>query len=85
MSVLSWPQYQTLRYGNDELENNILTSVLGNDLLGLLGGLRKANEVASRATHGLTNSLRHAQRNRTFIIYAQQSIDVRARRRDTNS
>lgn len=50
---------------NDELENNILTSVLGNDLLGLLGGLRKANEVASRATHGLTNSLRHAQRNRT--------------------
>ncbi|KAJ6185419.1 Glycoside hydrolase superfamily [Penicillium mononematosum] len=50
---------------NDELENNILTSVLGNDLLGLLGGLRKANEVASRATHGLTNNLRHAQRNRT--------------------
>jgi hypothetical protein len=49
----------------DELETNILTYVLGNDLLGLLGGLRKANEVVSRAAHGLTNNLRHAQRNRT--------------------
>lgn len=50
---------------NDEPESNTLTSILGNDLLGLLGGLRKANKVTSGITHGLTNNLRRAQRNRT--------------------
>lgn len=50
---------------NDDPDSNSLTSILGNDLLGLLGGLRKANKITSGITHGLTKNLRRAQRNRT--------------------
>ncbi|KAF9246691.1 CAZyme family GH18 [Penicillium roqueforti] len=42
---------------NDESGSNLLGSILGNDLLGLLGGLRKANKAASGITHGLANNL----------------------------
>ncbi|KAJ9482041.1 hypothetical protein VN97_g11410 [Penicillium thymicola] len=50
---------------NDDPDSNPLTSILGNDLLDLLGGLRKANKVTSGVTHGLTKNLRRAQRSRT--------------------
>lgn len=41
---------------------DMLSSVLGTDLFGLLGGLRQANGVVGGATHGLTKNLRRANR-----------------------
>ena len=49
---------------DDSADKGALGSILGNDLLGLLGGLRKANGVAGGLTHGLTKGLRRARRNR---------------------
>ncbi|KGO63526.1 Glycoside hydrolase, superfamily [Penicillium italicum] len=50
---------------NDGSNSNSLGSILGNDLLSLLGGIRKANQVASGVAQDLANNLRRAQRNRT--------------------
>lgn len=53
---------------NEDDDDYSVSGVLGNDLLGLLGGLRKANDVASGITHGLTKGLtkglRRPQRSR---------------------
>ncbi|KAJ5575617.1 Glycoside hydrolase superfamily [Penicillium sp. DV-2018c] len=45
-------------------EDNTLSSVLGNDLMSLLGGLRHANQVAGGVANGLVKGLRHGKRNR---------------------
>ncbi|KAJ5181241.1 Glycoside hydrolase superfamily [Penicillium cf. griseofulvum] len=47
----------------DDSNDNSLSTIIGNDLLGLLGGIRKANQVAGNFAHALTN-LRYARRNR---------------------
>jgi Chitinase len=49
----------------DDPDSIPFSSILGNDLLGLLGGLRKANKITSGVTHGLTNNLHRGQRHRT--------------------
>lgn len=49
---------------DDDDDDFSLDNILGNDLMGLLGGLRKANTVATGVTHGLTKGLRHAKRSR---------------------
>jgi hypothetical protein len=35
----------------------LVSSILGNDLIGLLGGLRKANTATHRVTHSLASHL----------------------------
>ncbi|KAJ5958123.1 Glycoside hydrolase superfamily [Penicillium vulpinum] len=47
----------------DQSGTNHLTSILGNDLLSLLDGIRKANQIARGATRAIVNNLRHAHRN----------------------
>jgi hypothetical protein len=47
----------------DDPNDNHLSTIIGNDLLGLLGGIRKANIVAGNVAHSLIG-LRHARRNR---------------------
>ncbi|KXG49576.1 Glycoside hydrolase, superfamily [Penicillium griseofulvum] len=47
----------------DDPNKNHLSTIIGNDLLGLLGGIRKANIVAGNVAHSLIG-LRHARRNR---------------------
>ncbi|KAJ5146446.1 uncharacterized protein N7515_001010 [Penicillium bovifimosum] len=49
---------------SDDEENNTLSSVLGNDLMSLLGGLRQANNLAGGVANGLAKGLRHGKRNR---------------------
>jgi chitinase len=49
---------------SDDSDSNSLSSILGTDLMGLLGGLRKANGVAGGLTGGLTKGLRRPQRSR---------------------
>lgn len=49
---------------DDDDDYDYLSNVLGNDIIGLLGGLRQANKVAGGVTHGLTKNLRRAQRSR---------------------
>jgi chitinase len=50
----------------DEGQNDegSLSSILGTDLMGLLGGLRRANGLAGGITDGLTKGLRRPQRSR---------------------
>lgn len=47
---------------DDSKNKGSLSSMLGTDLFGLLGGLRQANGVVGSATHGLTKNLRRANR-----------------------
>ena len=49
---------------DDDDDNDSVGNILGNDLMGLLGGLRSANDVTHGITHGLSNILRRGQRTR---------------------
>ncbi|CAG7966430.1 unnamed protein product [Penicillium olsonii] len=49
---------------DDDDDNDSIGNILGNDLMGLLGGLRSANDVTHGITHGLSNILRRGQRTR---------------------
>ncbi|KAJ5837028.1 Glycoside hydrolase superfamily [Penicillium robsamsonii] len=40
---------------NDDLDDNALGTIIGNDILELLGGIRKANEAAGGIVHALAN------------------------------
>lgn len=48
---------------SDDDDSDPLDNILGNDLMGLLGGLRAANDVAGGITHGLTKGLRRPKRS----------------------
>lgn len=49
---------------DDDDDDSPLDNILGNDLMGLLGGLRSANDVTHGVTSGLSKVLRRGQRNR---------------------